>query len=316
MSMETLFQRFIRPWGRRATPWQNEDSVESSEALLEGDTKNHLPTSPRRSGNRTWWILTLINAIFSGGAVVLYLAAWAKFTARNACLKATSTYSPVLEEIDMPLTDTMLNGSLWVGDNPSIWRGLPDSDEANEAWRSFEHVRPIALSRYQIVAMGKDPATVVRFDDEYWGLGDDAYVGALDFFHQVHCLNVLRHESFRYWNREGETVPKWNHIHWVHIQHCLGMMMEHLLCNADAGFLTYNWVEHEKYPFPDMSVRKQCRDWTQLVEYRDSHAVNESLYLNWAKPEGITQLKQPQDWWDHRGEHDRAHYANRTEIRN
>ncbi|KAI0113404.1 hypothetical protein F4814DRAFT_421703 [Daldinia grandis] len=252
----------------------------------------------------------------------------------------------------MPLTDTLLNGSLWLGDNPPIWRGLPDSNETNKAWDSFEHVKPIALTKGQITAMGKDPATVAKFNDEYWGLGDDAYVGAFDFFHQVHCLSVLRREAFRYWSREGETVPKWNKIHWIHIQHCVGMMMEHLLCNADAGFLTYNWVEYGLHLSPDMSgeftfffqsfmsrnletgvlwlrigrvllnklspltyhikVRKQCRDWRQLVDYRDAHGVNLTKYVEWTKPEGVTELEQPLDWWEHRGQGDKAYYADGT----
>ncbi|KAI0887846.1 uncharacterized protein GGS22DRAFT_197761 [Annulohypoxylon maeteangense] len=312
--MPTTMRGFSLFWDQQATPWRCEDEVESSEALLEEDVERYMPASRGRGGNRIWWVLSLINAIFFGGAVFLYSAAWVKHTGRNACLKATSIYSPVLEEVNMPLTNTLLNGSLWLGENPPIWRAVPDSNKVEEIWEDFEHVKPIALTRNQILAMGKDPATVVKFDDEYWGLGDDAYVGGLDFFHQVHCLNTLRHEAFRYWNREGETVPKWNDIHWVHIQHCVGMMMEHTLCNADAGFMTYNWMEHEKYPFPDMSVRKQCRDWRQLIEYRDTHSVNKTLYSNWKKPEGVTQLKQPQDWWEHRGEYDRAHYANGTVI--
>ncbi|KAI1443825.1 hypothetical protein F5Y02DRAFT_419697 [Annulohypoxylon stygium] len=314
--MKTSMQGYTRFWNQRRIPWGSEDGVESSEALLEDDTEYHTPAPPRGKGTSgKWWILSLLNAMFFGGAIVLYSAAWMKFTGRNVCLKATSIYSPVLEEVDMPLANTLLNGSLWLGENPPIWRTLPGSNEAEEIWDSFEHVRPIALTRDQVLAIGKDPATVTKFNDDYWGLGDDAYVGALDFFHQVHCLNALRHEAFRYYGREGEMVPKWNSIHWIHLQHCLGMMMEHTLCNADAGFLTYNWMEHEKYPFPDMSVRKQCRDWHQLIEYRDAHGVNETLYLNWEKPkEGITLLKQPQDWWDHRGEHDTAHYADENSV--
>ncbi|KAI1772281.1 hypothetical protein F4818DRAFT_454132 [Hypoxylon cercidicola] len=272
--MLAIFQRFAGFRDSRPTLWLDEDEVESSEALLKEDAKIGRSTWLKKKGNGKWWILSLLNAVFFGGAVILYTAAWAKYSEPNACLKATSTYSPVLEEVEMPLADTLLNGTLWLGDNPPVWRGLPDSAESNGAWNSFEHVKPIALTKEQIMAMGKDPVTVAKFSDEYWGLGDDAYVGALDFFHQVHCLGTLRNETFRYWNKAGETVPEWNEVHWIHIQHCLGMLMEHLLCNADAGFMTYNWMEHELHPFPDMSVRKQCRDWHQLVEYRDAHGVN------------------------------------------
>ncbi|KAI4862669.1 hypothetical protein F4820DRAFT_450776 [Hypoxylon rubiginosum] len=314
--MAAIFQKFSGLRDSRPIPWGDDDGVESSDALLEEDANPSYSKWSRKEGNMKWWILTLLNVVLFGGAVVLYAAAWAKYSERNACLKVTSTYSPVLEEVEMPLAATLLNGTLWLGDNPPVWRGLPDSVESNEAWNSFERVNPIALTREQIVAMGKDPATVVKFNDEYWGLGDDAYVGALDFFHQVHCLNVLRNETFRYWNKAGETVPEWNEIHWIHIQHCLGMMMEHLLCSADAGFLTYNWMEHELHPFPDMSVQKQCKDWHQLVDYRDAHGVNLTKYVEWVKPEGVMELKQHPDWWKHRGEHDKGHYANGTEMEN
>ncbi|KAI1649263.1 uncharacterized protein F4817DRAFT_363598 [Daldinia loculata] len=310
------FLRFTVPWNRRETSWRGEDGIESSEALLEEDAKISIQAPLKQERSRTIWFLTILNVMFFGAALALYFAAWVKYTKRNACLKSTSTYSPVLEEVDMPLTDTLLNGSLWLGDSPPVWRSLPDSNETNEAWDSFEHVKPIALTRDQIIAMGKDPATVAKFNDGYWGLGGNAYVGALDFFHQVHCLSVLRHEAFRYWNRDGETVPKWNEIHWIHIQHCVGMMMEHLLCNADAEFLTYNWVEHELHPFPDMSVQKQYRDWRQLVDYRDAHGVNLTKYVEWTKPEGVRELEQPPDWWEHRGQGDKAHYANGTVIEN
>ncbi|KAI1457008.1 hypothetical protein F4805DRAFT_203833 [Annulohypoxylon moriforme] len=308
--MAATMRGLSRLWDRREALSQDDDEVESLETFLREDPNHYASALSRRQGrDRTWCIVSVLNTILFGGAVVLYFVTWAKYTGHNECLKATSMYSPVLDEVDMPLTNTLLNGSLWLGENPPIWRSIPNSKEVEEIWENFEHVKPIALTGEQIVAMGKDPATVAKFNDDYWGLGDDAYVGALDLFHQVHCLNVLRHEAFRYWNREGERVPKWNDIHWIHIQHCVGMMMEHTLCNADAGFLTYNWMEHEKYPFPDMSVQKQCRDWHRLVEYRDAHGVNETLYLNWKKPEGVTQLKQPQDWWKHRGEGDNAHYA-------
>ncbi|KAI0386437.1 hypothetical protein F5Y04DRAFT_276044 [Hypomontagnella monticulosa] len=313
--MATIYLRFTGFWGRQQTPWQNEDSLESSDALLGEDMHKgqSIPTTKRRR-SRTLWILTFLNSVLLCWAIILYLVAWVKYSQRNGCIRATSMYSPVLEEIDMPLKNTLLNGSLWLGDNPPTWRGLPDSDKVNEAWDSFEDIRPIVLTREQIVAMGKDPATVAKFDNEYWGLGDDAYVGALDFFHQIHCLNMLRLETFRYWNRQGETVPQWNDIHWIHLQHCVGMLMEHLLCTADAGFLTYNWVEHESSPFPDMSVQRQCRDWHQLIDYRDAHGVNVTKYVEWTKPEGVTELAQPPDWWEHRGERNKAHFPNGTEI--
>ncbi|KAL7622349.1 hypothetical protein AAE478_007853 [Parahypoxylon ruwenzoriense] len=73
-------------------------------------------------------------------------------------------------------------GGLW-GRQPILWRSedgdessgaLPEEDNKDREL-SFEHVKPIALTRAQRVAMGKDPLLwLPRFNDEYWGLGDDA----------------------------------------------------------------------------------------------------------------------------------------------
>ncbi|KAI0601982.1 hypothetical protein F4775DRAFT_603564 [Biscogniauxia sp. FL1348] len=304
--MASALKTLTRFWRQKESPWRTVDGAELKEALLEDDDNAPRTTRDPKT-TKKWWLLTLFNILLFGGAVAFYIASWSKFSGRNACLKATSIYSPVFDEIDISMTETLLNGSLWLGDNPSVWRGLPNSAETNAAWDSFEHVKPIALTRAQIIAMGKDPSIVAKFNDDYWHLGDDAYVGALDMFHQIHCLNMLRLEAFRYWDQAGERVLEWTEVHWIHLQHCTDMLMQHMLCNADAGFLTYNWMEQNLHPYPDMSVRKQCRDWRQLVDYRDSHGVNITAYINWEKPEGVVELKQPREWWEHRTEHDVSH---------
>lgn len=39
------------------------------------------------------------------------------------------------------------------------------------------------VSREQIIKLGKDPNTVLRLEDEYWGYGDDAYAVQMDIMH-------------------------------------------------------------------------------------------------------------------------------------
>lgn len=67
--------------------------------------------------------------------------------------------------------------------------------------------------------------------DSYWGLGNDAYVGALHFFHQVHCLNLLRKAAFAIYGRESS---------WYHLKRDGGHGMsshvhEHIDINAQSG---------------------------------------------------------------------------------
>lgn len=44
------------------------------------------------------------------------------------------------------------------------------------------------VTRDQILKLGKDPETVARFDNDYWGMGDDAYMVQMDVMHVSICL--------------------------------------------------------------------------------------------------------------------------------
>lgn len=70
----------------------------------------------------------------------------------------------------------------------SIAREEP-GPENDAVWAQFEKVLTHVVTRDDIIKLGKDPDTVSRFDDEYWGLGDDAYMAQLDVMH-VSCLFV------------------------------------------------------------------------------------------------------------------------------
>lgn len=160
-------------------------------------------------------------------------------------------------------------------------------------------------SHVTFTIVGKDPATVAMYDDEYWHFGDNAYVAALDFPHQVHCLNVVRKAALANYGKHGDTISDPGKFYWTHLGHCVDILMQHQLCHADAGLLTYNWLENGEYPFPDMSVNKKCRDWRQLIEYRDVHGVDREKYLKWKKPAGAHTIPQPQEdgYWKHEARH-------------
>ena len=189
----------------------------------------------------------------------------------------------------MELHDVKFNGTLFPSKNPS-WSRLEPSPEVDLLWEKYEPKNIFPITRADVVALGKDPETAARFPDEYWHMGDDAYVASLDAFHKTHCLNELRKMTFEDYGRYKPLKHQHGKLWWIHLRHCVDMLMQDQLCHADADVLTYNWVDTQPYPFPDFSINRKCRDMEKLREWRDERAVDLDKYTGMKKPEGVRQL--------------------------
>jgi hypothetical protein len=86
----------------------------------------------------------------------------------------------------------MINGTLFAIEEKSIAREEPNP-ENDAAWHQYEKVLTHVVTREEIIRLGKDPDTVARFDNDYWNLGDDAYMVQLDVMH----VSGLRVEAAR-----------------------------------------------------------------------------------------------------------------------
>ncbi|KAI1144864.1 hypothetical protein F4825DRAFT_445326 [Nemania diffusa] len=126
---------------------------------------------------------------------------------------------------------------------------------ADSVWRNYELVRPIRLTKSQLIRMGNDPSMVSKFKNKDWGFGDDAYVGDLDVFHQLHCLNTLRQYAYAdYYNMTALDASDGNSMMALHVNHCVDILLQEIQCNGNVGFITSQWVENQRYPQPDMYV--------------------------------------------------------------
>lgn len=92
--------------------------------------------------------------------------------------------------IDLEPTCKKINGTIKPMGSLSIGRHFP-SPVTDAIWEEdIEVLRPIPITREQVIKLGKNPETVAKLEDDVWGLGDDAYVASLDIFHTLHCLNT------------------------------------------------------------------------------------------------------------------------------
>lgn len=45
------------------------------------------------------------------------------------------------------------------------------------------------------------------------------------------------------------------------------MLRQVIMCNTDLHILTYDWVDHVDYPWPDFSINRQCRNYDNLLDW-------------------------------------------------
>ena len=171
--------------------------------------------------------------------------------------------------------------------------------EAEKVWETFEKLDTFPITYDDIIALGKDPDTAVRYPNENFGLGEEAYVASLDIQHKIHCLNELRKMTFADYNKSAPKKKAHGQLWWIHLRHCVDMLTQDILCHADADIFTYRWMDTQPNPFPDFSINRQCRDLDDVLQYRDNHKVEIEKYKAMKKPKsGVTQVAAEPEYYE------------------
>ena len=61
------------------------------------------------------------------------------------------------------------------------------------------------------------------------------------------------------------------------VDHCIDMLRQNLICNADAGMIPNYWVEGRRIPMPDFYAVYRCRNFESLQQWFSAHEVKENV---------------------------------------
>ncbi|KAE9401368.1 hypothetical protein BT96DRAFT_773808, partial [Gymnopus androsaceus JB14] len=153
---------------------------------------------------------------------------------------------------------------------PSIYRGTP-TPELDAAWDriTLPAVQPLSISRETLLKIGKvDKPSLVRYLEEDGG----GYMASLEVVHQLHCLNMLRKYTYNDYYKEFDkafTVDPEKFR--THLDHCVEILRQELMCIADVGVITYEWVDGWELPYPDFNTVHQCRNFEKVLDWAYSH---------------------------------------------
>ncbi|KAG0698833.1 hypothetical protein DFH29DRAFT_1002457 [Suillus ampliporus] len=152
-------------------------------------------------------------------------------------------------------------------------REAQEGGEIDAAWARISHdVLPTRMTLEEILKAGEvDSPSKVKYAEKFGG----GFMVSLEATHQMHCLNLLRKASWiEYYEPVEPSFQDAPYIVRMHLDHCIEMIRQNIMCNAEVMIITWDWVERHKTPYPNFNTRHQCRNYEKILEWAGKHAVH------------------------------------------
>ncbi|CEJ55179.1 hypothetical protein PMG11_01450 [Penicillium brasilianum] len=262
----------------------DEASDIDSPTLEAGDTEEVLSQAPANTSLRRLpgWAY----AIISLGLVILGFVA-GQFIDLNfdrKCLVRHSYYSPALYQIDAGYKLVRFNST--VG-NPTPFGGTP-RPEVDDAWAAVDQVRVRGISHDELVRIGGS-VNDVRLPDDLGG----GYMASDMYTHELHCLNFLRKATYPEYYNQSHGFTDLPHVVRLHLDHCIELLRQFVVCQGDVGLYTFQWLEHYPTPYPKFSTWHQCRNSDSIEAWITQGAVQTPSNYTWPRVPGSVIFPQP-----------------------
>lgn len=173
---------------------------------------------------------------------------------------------------------------------------MPPSLETEAAWSQLEDSTSI-LPRYLhvtrahhatvpavLIPPDKLPALNRSTSDGFLEAAEPeklGFVGTIEVFHHLHCLNMVRQYALR--DEYPDDLVPWLLRHnspavaREHAGHCIGTLRQALMCNADlTPYLWYKGAPGE-LPKEDFAAAHKCKNFESIVASVKQHSAAISL---------------------------------------
>ncbi|KAI0189057.1 hypothetical protein F4808DRAFT_454100 [Astrocystis sublimbata] len=132
--------------------------------------------------------------------------------------------------------------------------------ELDQAWSNLLRATMVKVSEDEMRMMNK---TSIQMKD---GSG---YLGYLEAHHMLHCVKRIyqfRHQGAYPELKGGDTFSS------MHIDHCLEVLREGIMCNADISMNTFFWKDPRTIK-GDRSGARKCTNWDRIQDWADNRRV-------------------------------------------
>ncbi|KAK9423064.1 hypothetical protein SUNI508_04358 [Seiridium unicorne] len=208
-------------------------------------------------------------------AHALLLSLSMTFFALSFCLKSAKhsgaerlpdTYSPALDAIKYEIQHFDLPP---VAEGPFIGKG----PEVDAMWEYItDGIPDTMITREEMIKMGQDPKGALEITDPR--TGKRGYRVAVEVFHQLHCLNLLRQNNYKshYKPMGGDTADDPHDLS-GHMDHCIDALRQFVMCQGDVNVFTFRYPFGDDDPWPDYTVPHVCRNFENIRNWAIEHGV-------------------------------------------
>jgi hypothetical protein len=114
---------------------------------------------------------------------------------------------------------------------PKPFSGVPDPRK-EEAWEEL-------LQNFNVRVTEEEMRRLGKLEDNL-PLPDGGYFGSLTVFHQLHCIWRVQTALYPkyYW---ADLTEEEAFLNLGHSEHCLDVLRQSILCNADTSMITMKW---------------------------------------------------------------------------
>ncbi|KAI0905868.1 hypothetical protein F4823DRAFT_609400 [Ustulina deusta] len=142
-------------------------------------------------------------------------------------------------------------------DSPSL-EYIGSSPEVDKAWAE------LVKNRYFLLTDEEARETLGNNYTEFWDDLRGGYLGGLDMFHTLHCLDHIRMSLYP--DKHG-LHGLHDHIHQVH---CVDHLRQMIQCYSDMTIIPTRYFESVGHNYIDSNRPHTCRDFTKIREWASS----------------------------------------------
>ncbi|KAE8374155.1 hypothetical protein BDV26DRAFT_49964 [Aspergillus bertholletiae] len=166
----------------------------------------------------------------------------------------------------------------------------PPSLEVKAAWERLVRPGVLAIGEKEwTLAQPQYPDASVEIPVSNQLTHGRRFMATLEVTHQINCLYNLFKLNYLDYFEDAKVLREANVTRdRERVDHCIDILRQKLLCDADTSLVTYNWVQRVGRPVANFNSLHQCRNFERVRSWAETHSYVSSVDIQ--KPDHVVGL--------------------------